>query len=75
MKQAGESAVRSVAAKLGTAIVEMQDHVTALQKNIDTLKGIKSALGVEPRSIHFRYVDQPGSPERESVARRQSPSD
>ena len=46
MKQAGESsgAVGS-AAKLGTAIVEMQDHVTALQKNIDTLKGIKSALG------------------------------
>ena len=46
MKQAGESggAVGS-AAKLGTAIVDMQDHVTALQKNIDTLKGIKSALG------------------------------
>ena len=46
MKQAGESggAVGS-AAKLGTAIGDMQDHVTALQKNIETLKGIKSALG------------------------------
>jgi len=46
MKQAGESGgALGSAAKLGTAIVEMQDHVTALQKNIDTLKGIKSALG------------------------------
>lgn len=46
MKQAGESGgTLGSAAKLGTAIVEMQDHVTALQKNIDTLKGIKSALG------------------------------
>jgi hypothetical protein len=46
MKRAGESGgALGSAAKLGTAIVEMQDHVSALQKNIDTLKGIKSALG------------------------------
>ena len=46
MKKAGESGgALGSAAKLGTAIVDMQDHVTALQKNIDTLKGIKSALG------------------------------
>lgn len=46
MKQAGESGgALGSAAKLGTAIVEMQDHVSALQKNIDTLKGIKSAIG------------------------------
>ncbi len=46
MKQAGESGgALGSATKLGTAIVDMQDHVSALQKNIDTLKGIKSALG------------------------------
>jgi hypothetical protein len=46
MKQAGDSGgALGSAAKLGSAIVEMQDHVSALQKNIDTLKGIKSALG------------------------------
>jgi hypothetical protein len=32
------------AAQLGSSIVEMQDHVTGLQKNIDTLKTIQSAL-------------------------------
>ena len=46
MKQAGESGgTLGSAAKLGSAIVDMQDHVSALQKNLDTLKGIKSALG------------------------------
>ena len=30
--------------QLGSSIVEMQQHVTGLQKNIDTLKGIQSAL-------------------------------
>ena len=33
------------AGQLGTSIIEMQDHVTALQKNIDTLKKVKAALG------------------------------
>ena len=30
--------------KLGTSITEMEQHVTGLQKNLDTLKGIQSAL-------------------------------
>ena len=33
------------AAQLGSSLVEMQDHVTGLQKNIDTLKKVQSALG------------------------------
>ena len=46
MKQAGESggATGSVV-QLGTAIVEMQQHVDGLQKNVDALKKVKSALG------------------------------
>jgi hypothetical protein len=32
------------AGQLGNSIVEMQQHVTGLQKNIDALKGIQSAL-------------------------------
>lgn len=31
--------------ELGKSIVEMQEHVDGLQKNIDTLKKVKSALG------------------------------
>jgi hypothetical protein len=30
---------------LGTAITEMQHHVDGLQKNINTLKGVQSAIG------------------------------
>ncbi len=46
MEKAGESggAVGSVA-QLGSAIVEMQQHVDGLQKNIDILKKVKSGLG------------------------------
>jgi hypothetical protein len=46
MEKAGESggAAGSVV-QLGTAIVEMQQHVDGLQKNIDVLKKVKSALG------------------------------
>lgn len=45
MQQAGESggALGSVA-QLGSSILEMQEHVTGLQKNIDTLRKIQSAL-------------------------------
>jgi hypothetical protein len=32
------------ATQLGTSIVEMQEHVNGLQKNIDSLKKIQSAL-------------------------------
>ncbi len=33
------------AVKLGEAIVDMQQHVDGLQKNIDVLKKVKSSLG------------------------------
>lgn len=46
MKQAAESGGSlGTAAQLGTSIVEMQQHVTGLQKNLDTLNKIKAALG------------------------------
>jgi hypothetical protein len=47
MKEAGggQGGTLGAAGELGTSILEMQDHVTALQKNLDTLKKIKSALG------------------------------
>lgn len=32
-------------AELGSSIVEMQQHVNGLQKNLDTLKKVQSALG------------------------------
>jgi len=44
-KAAGAGGPIGQAAKLGSSIVEMQQHVDALQKNLDTLKQIKSALG------------------------------
>lgn len=31
-------------AQMGSSLVEMQDHVSGLQKNIDSLKKIQSAL-------------------------------
>lgn len=46
MKQAGGAGgALGSAAELGSSIVEMQEHVSGLQKNIDTLKKIQSALG------------------------------
>jgi hypothetical protein len=45
MKQAGESGgMVGSAAQLATSVTEMQEHVTGLQKNIDTLKKVQSAL-------------------------------
>jgi hypothetical protein len=46
MKQAGESggALGGVV-QLGTAIVDMQQNVDGLQKNIDILKKVKASLG------------------------------
>jgi hypothetical protein len=46
MEKAGESggALGSVT-QLGSAIVEMQQHVDGLQKNIEVLKKVKSSLG------------------------------
>jgi hypothetical protein len=43
-KQAlGSGALGSVG-EMGTSLVEMQEHVSGLQKNIDTLKKVQSAL-------------------------------
>jgi len=46
LEQAGKAggSMGSIA-QLGSSILEMQDHVTGLQKNIDSLKKIQSALG------------------------------
>ena len=44
MKGAG-GPVGSVA-ELGSSIVEMQEHVNGLQKNLETLKKVQSALSV-----------------------------
>lgn len=46
LRQAGESGGSlGSAAQLGTTIVDMQQHVDALQKNIEVLKKVKAALG------------------------------
>jgi hypothetical protein len=46
MKEAtGSGGALGSAAKLGTAITDMQTQVDGLQKNLETLKGIKTALG------------------------------
>jgi len=45
MKQAaGTGGVLGLAGDLGSSLVEMQDHVSGLQKNIDALKKVQSAL-------------------------------
>jgi len=46
MKQAGDSGgAVGTAAKLGTSISDMQEQVNGLQKNLEVLKSIKSAIG------------------------------
>jgi len=46
MEKAGESGgVVGAAAKLGAALPDMQKHIEGLQKNLDTLKQVKAALG------------------------------
>jgi hypothetical protein len=45
LEQAGKlGGPLGAASQLGSSIVEMQDHVAGLQKNIDTLKKVQSAL-------------------------------
>jgi hypothetical protein len=45
LEQAGKGGgVLGAAGQLGSSIVEMQDHVSGLQKNIDTLKKVQSML-------------------------------
>ena len=46
MQKAGESGgPLGSAVQLGQAIVDMQQHVDGLQKNIEVLKKVKSSLG------------------------------
>ena len=46
LRQAGESGgALGTATQLGTSIVEMQQHVDGLQKNIVVLKKVKAGLG------------------------------
>jgi hypothetical protein len=45
LEQAGKAGgPLGTASQLGSSIVEMQEHVNGLQKNIDTLKKIQSAF-------------------------------
>jgi hypothetical protein len=45
LKGAAQSGTLGPVGDLGTSIVEMQDHVSGLQKNLDTLRKVKAALG------------------------------
>jgi hypothetical protein len=46
MEKAGDQGGSlGAAAKLGTSISDIQTHLDALQKNVDTLNSIKSMLG------------------------------
>jgi hypothetical protein len=45
LEQAGKSGgALGAVSQLGTSIVQMEDHVSGLQKNLDTLKQIQSVL-------------------------------
>ena len=41
---AGQSGMLGSVGQLGTSIVEMQDHVSGLQKNLDALRKVQAAL-------------------------------
>ncbi len=45
MKKAAESGKLGPVGDLGSAIVDMEQHVNGLQKNLDTFKKVKAALG------------------------------
>jgi hypothetical protein len=46
MEKAGDQGgALGAASKLGTSITDIQKNLDALQKNVDTLKGIQSMLG------------------------------
>jgi hypothetical protein len=48
MKEAaGSGGILGAAGQLGSSIVDMQDHVAGLQKNLDTLKKVQSMLTVK----------------------------
>jgi hypothetical protein len=45
IKGAAKSGGLGPVGELGTSIVDMEEHVSGLQKNLDTLKKVKAALG------------------------------
>jgi hypothetical protein len=45
LKDAAKSGSLGAVGDLGSSIVEMQEHVDGLQKNLDTLREVKSSLG------------------------------
>jgi hypothetical protein len=45
MKRAAQSGALGPVGDLGASIIDMQQHVDGLQKNIDTLRKVKTALG------------------------------
>ena len=45
VKKAGESGALGSVGEMGTAILDMQKNVDGLQKNLDTFKKVKAALG------------------------------
>ena len=45
LKEAAGSGALGSVGEMGTSILEMQEHVTGLQKNLDTFKKVQSALG------------------------------
>ena len=44
LKQAAGSGALGSVGEMGASIMEMQEHVTGLQKNLDTFKKVQSAL-------------------------------
>jgi hypothetical protein len=44
-KAGGQGGALGAAAKLGTSISDIQTHLDALQKNVETLKSVKALLG------------------------------
>jgi len=45
LKQAGGAGGLGSVGEMGTALIEMEQHVSGLQKNLDALKKVKAALG------------------------------
>jgi len=45
IKGAAKSGSLGSIGELGTSIIDMQEHVDGLQKNLETLRKVKSALG------------------------------
>jgi hypothetical protein len=44
LKQAAGSGALGSVGEMGSSILEMQEHVTGLQKNLDTFKKVQAAL-------------------------------